>query len=316
MNDPARTRPARALTAVVLLLALVGAGCSETGTPGQSDPPAPSTSAPAATPPAAAPPQGSGRYPTYVALGDSYTAAPLVPTTDINNGCLRSTGNYPALVAAALPGTRLVDVSCSGADSSSMVGVQETGDQAQSAQFDALSKGTDLVTVGIGGNDFNLFGTMIGACAQLRSSDPHGAPCEAKLTRGGTDVLTQELRQIRGHVAAIVAGIRDRAPHARVVVVGYPQIVPAHGTCPSLLPLATGDYRFVRRINEGLAAALQQGARDADAYVDVFAASAGHDTCSSHPWINGQQTDPNRALAFHPFAVEQKAVARLVLKKL
>jgi len=251
-----------------------------------------------------------------VALGDSYTAAPLVPTTDINNGCLRSTGNYPALVAAALPGTRLVDVSCSGADSSSMVGVQETGNQAQSAQFDALSKGTDLVTVGIGGNDFNLFGTMIGTCAQLRSADPHGAPCQAKFTRRGTDVLTQELHQIRGHVAAIVAGIRDRAPHARVVVVGYPQIVPAHGTCPSLLPLATGDYRFVRRINEGLAAALQQGARDAAAYVDVFAASAGHDICSSHPWINGQQTDPNRALAFHPFAVEQKAVARLVLKKL
>ena len=311
MNDPARPRPARTLTAVLLLLALVGAGCSQTSTPGQGDPPAASTSTPAADPP-----QGSGRYPTYVALGDSYTAAPLVPTTDINNGCLRSTGNYPALVAAALPGTRLVDVSCSGADSSSMVGVQQTGNQAQSAQFDALSKGTDLVTVGIGGNDFNLFGTMIGTCAQLRSSDPHGAPCEAKFTQGGgADLLTQELHQIRGHVAAIVAGIRDRAPHARVVVVGYPQIVPAHGTCSSL-PLATGDYAFARRINEGLATALQQGARNADAYVDVFKASAGHDICSRHPWINGRTTDPNRALAFHPFAVEQRAVARLVLKKL
>lgn len=311
MNDPARPRPARALTAVLLLLTLLGAGCSQTSTPGQANPPAASTSTPGADPP-----QGSGRFPTYVALGDSYTAAPLVPTTDINNGCLRSTGNYPALVAAALPGTRLVDVSCSGADSSSMVGVQETGNQAQSAQFDALSRGTDLVTVGIGGNDFNLFGTMIGTCAQLRSSDPHGAPCEAKFTQGGADLLTRELHQIRGHVAAIVAGIRDRAPRARVVVVGYPQIVPAHGTCPALLPLATGDYRFARQINEGLATALQQGARDADAYVDVFAASAGHDICSTHPWINGQQTDPSRALAFHPFAVEQKAVARLVLKRL
>ena len=42
-------------------------------------------------------------YRSYVALGDSYTAAPLVPSTDTSNGCLRSSGNYPSLVAAAMP---------------------------------------------------------------------------------------------------------------------------------------------------------------------------------------------------------------------
>ena len=46
------------------------------------------------------------------------------------------------------------------------------------------------------------------------------------------------------------------------------------GVAP-LLSLATGDYAYARRINVGLADAVQRGARGADAYVDVFAASAG-----------------------------------------
>jgi hypothetical protein len=100
-----------------------------------------------------------------------------------------------------------------------------------------------------------------------------------------------------------------------VVVVGYPQIVPASGTCPEL-PLARGDYAYGRQINKGLADAVRVGARKADAYVDVFAASAGHDICADDPWINGIQTDPARALAFHPFAAEQRAVADLVLDAL
>ncbi|GAA2149413.1 SGNH/GDSL hydrolase family protein [Nocardioides koreensis] len=307
------TRTTRALAAGLLALALGAAGCSQgdegvrAGVAEQSAP-TPDADVPTAT--------DAGRYARYVALGDSYTAAPLVPETDVTNGCLRSTDNYPALVAAALPGTELVDVSCSGADSGSMVGVQRTGDQPQPPQFDALTEETDLVTVGIGGNDFNLFATLIGTCVRLRSSDPQGAPCEAQFTSGGTDQLARELRQIRGHVAAIVTGIRDRAPHARVVVVGYPQILPDQGSCRSLLPLAAGDYAYARRINEGLAAAVERGAGKADAYVDTFGPSAGHDICADDPWINGQATDPNRALAFHPFAAEQKAVARLVLDAL
>jgi lysophospholipase L1-like esterase len=310
MPDP--HRPARTLTLALLALGLFLTGCSANDA---VDAGVPEASAP--TPSAeVADHSGDPTYARYVALGDSYTAAPLVPETDVNNGCLRSTNNYPALVAAELPGTELVDVSCSGAASASMVGVQQTGNQSQPPQFDALTKDTDLVTVGIGGNDFNLFATLIGTCARLRDSDPKGAPCREEFSSGGTDRLTRELRQIRGHVAAVVSGIRDRAPRAHVVVVGYPQIVPDEGTCPRLLPLATGDYPYARRINEGLARAVQAGARKADEFVDTFGPSAGHDICADEPWINGRATDPSRALAFHPFAEEQQAVAELVLEKL
>ena len=98
-----RSRSA-ALPALVVAL-LIGAGaCSADGEPSAA--PARVTGSPASVPTS---------YDRYVALGDSYTAAPLVPPTDTSNVCLRSGANYPALVAEAMPGTTLTDVSCSGA---------------------------------------------------------------------------------------------------------------------------------------------------------------------------------------------------------
>jgi lysophospholipase L1-like esterase len=301
--------------AALLMLMLALAGCSSDGSQAASNP---TPSAPSPTVSTSAAGTDDPKYPLYVALGDSYTAAPLVPDTDVSNGCLRSTNNYPALVAAGLPGTRLLDVSCSSASSTSLVGVQRTnGGGVVPPQFDALTEDTDLVTVGIGGNDFRLFATLIGDCARLRASDPTGSPCKDRLTAGGTDRLKAELRQIRTHITAIVKGIRDRSPKARVLVVGYPQILPAKGTCPALLPLATGDVAYARTINKGLAAALEQGAKAARGeFVDLFHATAGHDICADHPWINGRYTDTKRALAFHPFAAEQKKAADLVLATL
>ena len=42
---------------------------------------------------------------SYVALGDSFTAAPGIPETDGSDGCLRSSRNYPSLVAEQLEAT-------------------------------------------------------------------------------------------------------------------------------------------------------------------------------------------------------------------
>ena len=52
-------------------------------------------------------------------------------------------------------------------------------------------------------------------------------------------------------------------------------------------------------------------------YVDVLGPSRGHDICAGEDaWINGANTDLMRALAFHPFAAEQQAVADLIMQKL
>jgi hypothetical protein len=57
----------------------------------------------------------------YVALGDSYTAGPVIPVQQTNpTGCLRSDHNYPHLVATSIKGALLTDVSCSGAKTDDM----------------------------------------------------------------------------------------------------------------------------------------------------------------------------------------------------
>jgi lysophospholipase L1-like esterase len=252
-------------------------------------------------------------YPTYVALGDSYTAAPGVPRTDLTTGCARSDGNYPALLAATLD-SELVDVSCSGATTSDLVRPQRAGDRPIPPQLDALTAETSLVTLGIGGNDAQFFQHLVRGCVQLGRSEPEGAPCREHMSSaGGRDGLAEKVDMIRPRVSAAIARVHARSPDATVVLVGYPQPVPAHGTC-AILPLATGDYPYVRSLSTRLNDELRTAAREADAvFVDVLKASRGHDICAGpDAWVNGSQTDLARAAAFHPFAAEQQAVAELV----
>ncbi len=293
-------------TLAVAALAVV-AGCDEASPADGGNPDAAATSG-----------SSTSEFPTYVALGDSYTAAPGVPQTEQQSGCFRSSGNYPNLVAAALE-SQLVDVSCSGATSLALVGAQRTADLVQEPQFSALTAETSLVTLGIGGNDLGLFQTMVGTCARLSSSDPSGAPCRDYMRTAGKkkDLLLEKIDQIRARVTSAVKGIHDRSPQAKVFLIGYPQPVPVEGTCP-VLPLATGDYGYVRTIVGYLNDAMHAAARKGRAiFVDMARASAGHDICAGpDAWVNGSNTDLTRAVAFHPFAEEQQAVADLVLAKL
>ena len=253
-------------------------------------------------------------YDEYVSLGDSFTAAPLVPPTDTSTLCLRSGVNYPALVAEAMPGTALTDVSCSGATTGNTLSPQTGNGGSVPPQFDALEEGTDLVTVGLGGNDEGLFGRTLGSCVLVASQDPTGAPC-TEAARGGRD-LDRRLGRITDNLVEVVAGIEERSPQARVLLVGYPQLIPETGTCEDL-PLARGDYPFARTVNRGLADAVQAAAAEADVeFVDLWAPSAGHDICAEEPWINGRTTSPAVALAYHPLAIEQREVADLVLEQL
>lgn len=292
----------RLLATLVLLPVLVTVLCTGCGDDGTPDPaPAYSTGSPTGAP---------TRYDQYVAIGDSYTAAPLVPPTDTSTICLRSNVNYPALLAKQMAGTTLTDVSCSGARTRNVVEAQRGANGSVPPQLDALRRGTDLVTIGLGGNDHALFGGTLGECLKLAGSAPQGSPCTDWFD--GTQDVQRTLDDIRSNIAAVVTAVHDRAPKARIVVVGYPQMVPESGTC-DLLPLATGDYAFARKINHGLTDAVEAGAKDADAeYLDLWEPSAGHDICSDEPWVNGRITSADVALAYHPLAIEQQEVAHLL----
>ena len=258
---------------------------------------------------------GAGPAPTYVALGDSYTAAPGVPETDDESGCSRSSHNYPSLVAEELD-LVLADVSCTGADTLALVGTQQTSRGPVPPQFLSVVPGVEVVTLGIGGNDEDLFSDLVTTCLSLASDDPTGSPCrDAMATAGGGDIAMDRIGIIGTRLTSALTGVLDRVPGAAVVLVGYPQLVPESGRCDSL-PLADGDYAYVRSLTEQLGAATEEAAKETGVrYADVLAASAGHDVCAgADAWVNGiANSDGRSAAPLHPFAEEQAAVAELVV---
>ncbi|MGA8846001.1 MAG: SGNH/GDSL hydrolase family protein [Nocardioides sp.] len=255
----------------------------------------------------------------YVAMGDSYTAAPLFPLAKQEeiNGCLRSDENYPALIALQLDFS-LVDVSCSGASTTSIFAAQRFADNKRPPQLDSLTEETDLVTLGIGANDFRYFSEMIFTCLAVAKRDPKGSPCRDKnLTPQGRDRIEKNLGEIRRNVARVVRAVGTKAPNARVMLVGYPQLLPDEGTCRAKLPLAVGDYDYTRDLNLRLANAVRKGGIKAGAeFVDLVEASQGHDICSEDPWVAGIRGAPKRAMGLHPYPAEQRAVADLVIGRL
>ncbi len=319
MTPTTTARRLRTALLPTVLLAALTAGCGgsdDTGAEPDATPVTPSSSIPRSDGPSPLATPEPGRYPTYVAIGDSFTAAPLAgPTAD--QRCLRSAQNYPAQVAEAL-GAELTDVSCTGADTASLIGSQRVlGGGVVPPQLDALQPDTSLVTIGIGGNDFGIYSTLTGTCPRAAAQDRDGSPCRDALGRDGVAELEANIRTVGDRLVAVVEGVRQRAPEAEVVVVGYPEIVPADATCPELLPLAEGDHPFAARMARLLAQVQERAAERADvAYVDTYAASDGHDVCSEDPWVNGRVTSAATALAYHPLKVEQEAVAGLVLEKL
>ena len=318
------SRPTVRLLAALLAVLLLATGCSGIGAASgrsKSSPPSspsvsPSSSAVSTVPPSTVSPGGGSRYGRYVALGDSYSAGPLVPITDVAGGCFRSDHNYPSLVARALGVRTFVDVTCSGATTADLTGSQAGfGGATVPPQLAALNRGTDLVTLGIGGNDLDLFSTVISTCTGLRAKDPAGSPCARRLAAQGPD-LQAATTTIAVNVTSALREVRRRAPRATVVLVGYLRLAPQRGTCRAL-PLARGDYRLGRQVSQSLDRALRRAAhRTGTRYVDMYAASRGHDICSARPWVNGKETVQGRALAYHPLAAGMRADAARVLAAL
>ncbi len=248
----------------------------------------------------------------YVALGDSFTSGAGLPRTSQDPlKCARSPLNYPHLVAKAI-GAKLEDVSCGGATTDNGAKPQPLGPADWPPQLDAVTKGTDLVTVGLGGNDFSWFLTVMFSCTSAAGADPTGSPCEQQGTSPATN-LTAVPPQIGARVEALLREVHRKAPGATVLLVGYPQPVPAEGTCADL-PLAAGDYAFVREQWEALDAAMRDAASAAGStYVDVMGPSEGHDICAGEDaWVNGFRAKPGGAAAYHPLVSGQAGVAKLV----
>lgn len=259
---------------------------------------------------------GSG---AYVALGDSYTAAPLLTDEIVNPaGCMRSDEDYPAILAKELHPSSFVNATCYGASTFDMAHPQKTIAGTNPPQLNTVSAADSLVTVQVGGDDIG-FTHIIVTCGELSVTEPFGAPCEKHFTVDGPDQLEAEIAAAAPKVAAVLQDIRKRAPHARILLIGYPDILPTTGNgCWPLVPFARGDVPFLRGVEAQLNAMLAAVAGRAGAtYVDTYDGTVGHDACESGRvrWVEGL-VPTSLAAPMHPNAAGERAVAGIIAKVL
>ncbi|GAB3485325.1 SGNH/GDSL hydrolase family protein [Amycolatopsis cihanbeyliensis] len=271
---------------------------------------------PLAPPAAAEPAAEPAAYSSYVALGDSFTSTgPMFPER-VQLPCARSAGNYPSLVAHRLEPSEFTDVSCGGATTEHMAEPQ--WGIVNQPQFDALRPGTDLVTVGIGGNDIP-FAEVVLTCGSMGLVAPAGSPCKDFYVSAGTDELAAKVRAVGPKVGAVLRGIRDRAPDAEVLLVGYPSLLPDSGAnCWPLVPIARGDAPYLRDITKLLNRMLaERAAAEGAVFVDTYTSSIGHDMCEppGEKWVEGiLPTSP--AVPVHPNGLGSRNQARQILATL
>jgi lysophospholipase L1-like esterase len=256
----------------------------------------------------------------YVSLGDSYTSAPLVPVPTGNPiGCGRSTHNYPSDVARVIKPSSFTDVSCGSATTVNMTQPQSVPfGGTNPPQFNALSTGDTLVTVGIGGNDAGLIG-VVEECIQLDIIRPFGSACQNHYASGGNDPNMAAIQATGPKVGAVLEGIHAHSSNARVVIVGYPDGLPVNNTnCWPTVPLSTGDIKYINSLEKALNSVIAaQAAANNATYVDTFTSSQGHDACKAPgvAWVNGVvPTSPGYPL--HPNQAGESNMATQVLKAL
>lgn len=221
----------------------------------------------------------------YVALGDSYASGLGSGSYGDSGSCYRSSLAFSQLWANAHSPAAYVSVACSGA----------TTTDVTNNQLSALSAGTTLVSIVIGGNDVNFAPTMEDCV--LYGTDT----CVSEINADENQARTV----LPGRLDALYSAIHADAPNARVVVVGYPRFYDLSASfCIGL----SGTSR--QKINEGadvLDGVIQSAAAGHGyAFADVrgnFA--AGHEICDGDAsWLHSVDWG-NLGDSYHPTAAGQ-----------
>ncbi|MGW5517536.1 GDSL-type esterase/lipase family protein [Nocardia africana] len=232
----------------------------------------------------------------FVALGDSYIDTGSYSTL-IPGSCTQATDSVARLIAADMPQTSFGDWGCGGADTHDI-----TERTAMGPQVDGLSDAARYVAVSIGGNDESLFGDLIHDCFVAATCTPNvRAAAQDKLTR-----LPQRLD-------AAFTTIRQRAPHAKIVALGYLKILPDDPTGCFVEAIAgrTG-VAFSNTVQNALNGAISAAAARAGfVFVDPDA-PGDHSICAPienrYVTLTGLEPDDG-GTPFHPTRLGRKYMA-------
>jgi lysophospholipase L1-like esterase len=222
----------------------------------------------------------------YDALGDSYASGYGVPPYSAQ--CGRSDAAYAVQVDGREKLSLDDFVACAGATTRTLV---------SGHQLDALDADTDLVTLTIGGNDIR-WGNTVAAC--LAGNDQQCAGSIALTRAAITNALPGLLDTVYAQVAAA-------APHAHVLVTGYPRLfTPEAGALAGASPAEQQALNDGADLLNGVIAAAAH--RHGFGFVDVTKRFVDHGVNAADPWITG----PLDPAPFHPNAGGYRAYTAAV----
>ncbi|GHD35627.1 hypothetical protein GCM10007147_42230 [Nocardiopsis kunsanensis] len=268
-------------------------------------------------------PEEAALWGNYVALGDSYSsgdgAGDYDPSTAEPGGCWRSENAYPRLISEEyeFSGT-LAFFACSshkGEDMLSRLGTPES-------QIERVTDHTSLVTIGIGGNDLGFIPVLRTCMVRMPILD--NTACVDQ-----EEEISDRMEQFEETLTQVLEEIHDRAPDARILVVGYPRLFPEEPT-GMYYTLSVNDQEWLntvaRRFNETIRDTVYRvdgdvyGERDVGSaeYVNVFSSLNGYEVSADEAWLNGivlgelgEGLEVDRA-SFHPTAEGQMSMAERV----
>jgi lysophospholipase L1-like esterase len=285
----------------------------------------------------------------YVALGDSFSSGEgSEPYFQPSNQCHRSTTGYatavelPGMIGSSIyqmklagqPGIEWGFQACSGATTTAVLSSGLHGDPIAQLELDRskdtgndydlpVDAATSLVTMTIGGNDIG-FSSFMNFCAFSKN-------CTTEKYEGLT--FAQRMQKLRAELSPkldkIYSTIKTRAPGAKVLVLGYPQLFPATAAEQNCATLAQKTYttkvgnkkqqrwvgysraeqKYLRQVLIDLNQLIAERARaNGVQFVPVDSYFAGHEVCGQRgEWINGpsaqRPTDGQNwltGLSFHP----------------
>ena len=222
----------------------------------------------------------------YVAMGDSYSSG-TGTATYFDSTCLRSNLAYGPLIKGQF-GTTFTLAACSGAVANQITTNTQNGNPPQVDKIDASTK---YVSISIGGNDAGFVDTL------LECGKPGWmADCDGKLA-GSRSIIANTLP---GRYDTVFTRIRQKAPNAKVVFVGYPHLFPANGDdCNAVTFFSPEEIVQLNAMADLLSDTARAAARrNHVAWVDARAAFTGHAWCEDE-WINGLSV-PSTDESFHP----------------
>jgi lysophospholipase L1-like esterase len=180
-------------------------------------------------------------------------------------------------------------------------------------QLDWIDGHTKLITFTVGGNNA-LFPEVMSYCAVrfLPNSckDFYGAAVDEAIS----NLSKPSAQRIHDNLPDLYSAIKEKAPSAHVVVLGYPRLFPIASSkkCNIAAGIAFGpaDMDWINRELTKLNAVIHDAAlKSGFQFADVSDAFQGHELCTRNPYVNGIML-LDQQQSFHPNRSGQSELAK------